>query len=102
MKDKLDGEARRAALRSLDGWEEARGGDAIAKTFRFGDFMTAMDFMARVAVHADEADHHPEWSNVYNRVEVTLTSHDVGGVSGRDLDLARVMDRAFRHGAGTG
>ena len=79
-----------AAVGELDGWE--RDGDVLTKRFEFADFPAAMDFMARCAERIDELDHHPEWTNVYNRVEVSLTSHDVGGITERDLRLARILD----------
>jgi 4a-hydroxytetrahydrobiopterin dehydratase len=76
-------------------WEPAREGKAITRTFRFGDFSEAWGFMSRVALLAETQDHHPEWFNVYNRVEVTLTTHDAGesgGLSQRDATLARAID----------
>ena len=82
------------ALRGLPGWAAANGRDAIAKTFLFADFNAAFGFMARVALMAEKMDHHPEWSNVYNRVEVTLSTHDAGGVTPLDVSLARFMDEA--------
>lgn len=94
MPEKLTGAARAAALAELDGWTEAKGRDAILKSFRFADFNAAFGFMARVALAAERMDHHPEWFNVYNRVEVTLSTHDAGGVTARDVDLARFMDEA--------
>ncbi|NGM52279.1 4a-hydroxytetrahydrobiopterin dehydratase [Caulobacter sp. 602-2] len=81
-----------AALAQLTGWTPAEGKDAIEKTFRFADFNAAFGFMTRVAIEADKRDHHPEWFNVYNRVEVTLTTHDCDGVSDRDVQLAKFMD----------
>ena len=88
--DKIGAEA---ALQRLDGWMRAAGErDAIAKTFKFKDFNAAFGFMTRVALWADKADHHPEWFNVYNRVEVTLTTHDADGVSEKDVALAGFMD----------
>ena len=81
-----------AALAQLTGWTAADGKDAIEKTFKFADFNAAFGFMTRVAIEADKRDHHPEWFNVYNRVEVTLTTHDCGGVSERDVQLATFMD----------
>ena len=82
-----------AALARLAGWEKADGGrDAIRKTFRFEDFNQAFGFMAQVALLAERANHHPEWFNVYNRVRVTLTTHDDGGLSMKDVELARQMD----------
>ena len=83
-----------AALASLDGWTRTEGRDAIAKTFRFRDFNAAFGFMSRVALAAERLDHHPEWSNVYSRVDVVLTTHDSGGVTELDLLLARFMDEA--------
>lgn len=81
-----------AALARLPGWRTIDGRDAIAKEFRFADFNTAFGFMGRVALYAERHDHHPEWFNVYNRVEVTLTTHDSGGVSEKDMALAAFMD----------
>ena len=81
-----------AALSQLDGWTAADGKDAIAKTFRVADFNAAFGFITRVAIMAEKLDHHPEWFNVYNRVEVTLTTHDCDGVSERDVQLAKFMD----------
>lgn len=83
-----------AALARLEGWHAAAGRDAITKEYRFKDFNAAFGFMARVALHAEKADHHPEWSNVYNRVEVTLSTHDSGGVTDKDVALAHFMDEA--------
>lgn len=84
-----------AVLGDLPDWREAEGDrPAIVRTLTFPDFNTAFGFMTRVALHADKVDHHPEWSNVYNRVEVLLTTHDVGGVSPRDVDMARFIDVA--------
>ncbi len=80
-------------LAELPLWAQADGrDDAIARTLRFVDFGAAMAFMMRVAMEADRMDHHPEWSNVYNRVAIVLTTHDAGGVSARDLKLARFID----------
>ncbi len=78
------------ALVELPGWN--RDGDAIVRKYRFADFTHAFAFMTRVALLAEKADHHPEWSNVYNRVEVRLTTHDAGGLTARDIDLARAID----------
>ena len=80
------------AVRRLPDW--AAGDDAITRTYRFRDFGSAFAFMTRVAIHAEAANHHPEWSNVWNRVEVRLTTHDAGGVTQKDIDLARFMDEA--------
>jgi 4a-hydroxytetrahydrobiopterin dehydratase len=84
-----------AAIAQLSGWSAVTGRDAIAKTYKFADFNAAFGFMARVALVAEKMDHHPEWSNVYNRVEVVLTTHDAGGVTQKDIDLARFMDGAI-------
>ncbi len=96
MAAKLEGAEREEALASLKGWAIADGRDALVKTYRFADFMTAFGFMSYVVVYADVVDHHPEWFNVYNRVDVTLTTHDADGITGRDIDMARFMDRAAK------
>ena len=93
MPEKLSGDARRTALATLADWSEVADRDAIYKSFRFGDFNQAFGFMSRVALMAEKMDHHPEWFNVYNRVEVTLATHDAGGVTERDIRLAQFMDR---------
>ena len=77
----------------LDGWELSRGGDAIRRNFKFGDFVEAWGFMTRVAMLAEKQDHHPEWSNVYNKVEIELTTHDCDGLSDRDMKLAAEIDK---------
>lgn len=92
MTAKLTGKARTEALAGLKGWKEVSGRDAIHKSFEFGDFNEAWGFMTRVALAADKADHHPEWSNVYNKVEITLSTHDAGGVSDKDVTLAGFID----------
>jgi 4a-hydroxytetrahydrobiopterin dehydratase len=91
--ERLTGEARRTALRELHGWVEVTDRDAIRKTFHFADFSEAFSFMTRVALLAEKMDHHPEWLNVYNRVEVILATHTVEGVTDRDVRLARAMDQ---------
>lgn len=91
-RQKLSGDARAAALARLPRWTAVDGRDAIARTFRFHDFGEAFAFMARVALKAEAMDHHPEWLNVYNRVEVTLATHDAGGVTEHDITLAAFMD----------
>jgi len=93
MAERLSGDRRREALARLKNWREVEGRDAIAKTFVFGDFSAAFGFMTRVALAAEKLDHHPEWSNVYKMVEVTLSTHDAGGLTTRDIALAEVMDR---------
>ena len=98
--DKLTGEARAAALAELAGWSlEIGERDAITRSFRFEDFNAAFGFMTRVALKAEKMYHHPEWSNVYNRVDVTLTTHDADGLTERDVKLARFIDGAIA-GAG--
>ena len=96
MAGTLSREALNEALASLPNWTVARSGAALERSYRFSDFLAAFGFMGRVAVYADVVDHHPEWFNVYNRVDVTLTSHDAGGVTNRDIRMARFMDRAAR------
>lgn len=93
MSDKLSEEARAAALAELQGWSPVEGRDAVTKTFQFKSFNQAWGFMNRVALAAEKMDHHPEWFNVYNKVEITLTSHDVEGLSERDVVLARKIER---------
>ncbi len=83
---------RAAALAELPAWTLRADGLAIARTFKFADFSAAFGFMARVALYAEKADHHPEWCNVYNRVEITLTTHDAGGLSQRDVKMAKAID----------
>jgi 4a-hydroxytetrahydrobiopterin dehydratase len=84
-----------AALKTLPGWQAVAGGrDAISRSYRFADFKQAFDFMGRVAAMADELDHHPEWFNVYNRVDVVLATHDADGVTELDVALASFMDEA--------
>ncbi|WP_454883820.1 4a-hydroxytetrahydrobiopterin dehydratase [Sphingomonas oryzagri] len=86
-------EAERAQLLpTLEGWEHDTARDGIAKRFAFDDFVGAFGFMARVALLAEKADHHPEWSNVYNKVAILLTTHDAGGLSMRDVELARAIE----------
>ncbi len=94
MAEKLSGEARKSAIGGLQGWSEVDGRDAIQKTFQFKTFNQAFGFMARAALTAEKTDHHPEWFNVYNRVEVTLATHDAGGVTDLDIQLAGFMDKA--------
>lgn len=92
MSKLLSGEKRAEALAGLDGWAEAPARDAIERTFTFADFNAAFAFMTRAALMAEKMDHHPEWFNVYNRVEVTLATHSAGGVTDRDIRLAGAMD----------
>jgi 4a-hydroxytetrahydrobiopterin dehydratase len=92
MIEQLDEEERAAALDQLGEWDYDDARDAITRTFMFADFVEAFGFMTRVALLAEKADHHPEWSNVYNRVDVLLTTHDAGGLSARDVALAKAID----------
>ncbi len=94
MSEKLSDAARETMLAPLldSGWQMVEGRDAITKTYKFEDFTEAFGWMTRAAIWAEKWDHHPEWSNTYNSVQVTLTSHDVGGLSSRDAKLARKMD----------
>jgi 4a-hydroxytetrahydrobiopterin dehydratase len=93
MAQKLDEAARKDIPTRLPGWRLVDGRDAITKTFTFPDFSAAFGFMARAALAAESMNHHPEWFNVWNRVEVTLSTHDAGGLTERDLKLAEAMDR---------
>ncbi len=88
----LIGVERAKALNELHGWQEAKGRDAITKTFQFKSFNQAWGWMSRVALYAEKTDHHPEWFNVYGRVEVTLATHTAGGVTEKDVALARKMN----------
>jgi len=92
MAQKLSGDARKAALVKLTGWSDVAGRDAITRKFTFKDFNEAFGFMTRAALVAEKMDHHPEWFNVYKSVEVTLSTHDAGGVTELDVKLARKMD----------
>nr|WP_281365397.1 4a-hydroxytetrahydrobiopterin dehydratase [Parasphingorhabdus flavimaris] len=96
MVAQLSDDERKAALAKLAGWEYDAKRDAISRSFKFSDFTEAFAFMTRVALHAEKADHHPEWFNVYNRVDIVLTTHDAGengGLSQRDVDLAQIIER---------
>ena len=92
MSQMLTGPARAAALAKLPGWTEVAGRDAITRKFVFRDFNAAFGFMTRAALVAEKLDHHPEWSNVWNKVEVILTTHDAGGLTDKDVALATAMD----------
>jgi 4a-hydroxytetrahydrobiopterin dehydratase len=93
MTDKpLVGVERAKALHELHGWAEAKGRDAITRTYQFKSFSQAWGFMSRVALYAEKEDHHPEWTNVYGRVDVTLSTHTAGGVTEKDVVLARKME----------
>ncbi len=83
-----------AALAQLPGWSAVEGRDAIVRTFKFADFTAAFGWMTRIALAAEKLDHHPEWFNVYSRVEVLLATHDADGVTELDVTLAKIMDKA--------
>jgi 4a-hydroxytetrahydrobiopterin dehydratase len=92
MAERLSAEARAQALGGIPGWTEVPGRDAIGKTFVFKDFNEAFGFMTRAALVAEKMDHHPEWRNVYKTVEVALSTHDAGGVTKLDIELAKAMN----------
>ena len=92
MVQRLTEDEQRSAISGLAGWGEVSGREAIQKTFKFKDFNEAFGFMSRVALVAERMDHHPEWRNVWNTVEVVLATHDAGGLTQRDVDLAAKMD----------
>ncbi len=89
---KLEGEGRAKALAGVAQWSEVKGRDAITRKFEFTDFNEAFGFMSRVALMAEKMDHHPEWFNVYKTVEVTLSTHDAGGLTDNDIQMAKAMD----------
>jgi 4a-hydroxytetrahydrobiopterin dehydratase len=93
MVEKLSGAEREEGLRGLDGWSYDETAGAIDRVFRFKDFSEAFAFMSRVALAAEKAGHHPDWSNSYNSVSIRLSTHDAGGLSSRDIALARVIDK---------
>lgn len=93
MIQRLDDAARAALGDTLPHWAVQPGRDAIARSFRFADFSQAWGFMTRVALLAEQQDHHPEWFNVYNKVDITLSTHDAGGLSERDIRLAKAIDK---------
>jgi 4a-hydroxytetrahydrobiopterin dehydratase len=92
MVKKLDEAERAALLPTLTGWTLDGERDGLRRRFLFDDFVAAFGFMTKVALLAEKADHHPEWSNVWNRVDIVLTTHDAGGLSARDVELARAID----------
>lgn len=98
MNTLLSPEDKSQALNTIPDWSEVEGRDAIRKAFTFRNFNQAFGFMTRVALKAEELNHHPEWSNVYNRVEVVLTSHDVGGLSNADIELAHFLNEIEQSG----
>jgi 4a-hydroxytetrahydrobiopterin dehydratase len=93
MVKKLEGSERTRALAALAGWSNVEGRDAIARSFRFADFNEAFAFMTRVALMAEKMDHHTEWSNVWNKVDIVLSTHDAGGLSQRDITLATSINQ---------
>lgn len=93
MVGKLGNEARKAALEALPAWKHDAERDAISRRFQFADFSEAFAFMSRAALLAEQMDHHPEWLNVYNKVDVTLTTHDVDGLSGKDISMAQALEK---------
>ena len=93
MAEKLSAKEKTAALTKLKGWKKVSGRDAIKKQFVFADFNAAFGWMSRIAMMAEQLDHHPEWDNVYKTVNVVLTTHDAGGVSSLDVQLAKFMDK---------
>jgi len=92
MSKKLSDTERHEALKNLTGWKEAEDGKSITKTYSFKDFSEAFTFMTRIAFHAEKMDHHPEWTNIYNKVHITLSTHDCKGISAKDISLALHMD----------
>lgn len=92
MAETLSAKERTALLAKREGWTESDGGKAIGRTFTFADFSEAFAFMTRVALLAEKADHHPDWSNSYNKVEISLSSHDAGGLTKRDAKMAKAID----------
>lgn len=92
MTQKFDASQREAVLAQLPEWRVVEGREAITRTLKFADFSAAFGFMSRVALAAEKLDHHPEWTNVWNRVEITLSTHDAGGLTERDVKLARIID----------
>jgi 4a-hydroxytetrahydrobiopterin dehydratase len=97
MVEKLIARDRAAAMKRLVGWRKAKGRDAITKTFVFADFTEAFGFMTQAALVAEKMNHHPEWSNVYKKVEVVLTTHEAEGLTSLDINLAEAMNRIARH-----
>ena len=91
--EELTAEERDTWLRALPQWSLAREGKAIERSFEFADFAEAFAFMTRIAIIAEKRDHHPEWFNVYNKVDITLTTHDAGGLSLRDVNMAKKIDK---------
>ena len=97
MAKKISVKQRNESLKKLDGWKKTRGKDSIEKDFIFKDFQSAFSWMTKIAFVAEKMDHHPEWLNVYNRVQVTLTTHDAGGITQLDIDLANTMNKTSKY-----
>jgi|TARA_S200000501_G_scaffold172689_1_gene162670 4a-hydroxytetrahydrobiopterin dehydratase len=96
MSKKLSTKIRNESLKKLNGWKKTRGKDCIEKEFLFKDFQSAFSWMTKMALVAEKMDHHPEWFNVYNKVNVTLTTHDAGGITKLDIDLAKMMNKSSK------
>ena len=96
MNEKLSPTDYKQALTKLTGWRKVRHKEAVEKTYLFKDFNAAFGFMTRVALRAEKEDHHPEWFNVYNKVVVTLTTHDAGGITKKDLAMAKFMNHTAK------
>ena len=96
MSEKLSSKKRNENLNKLQGWKKTRGKDSIEKEFIFKDFQSAFAWMTRMALLAEKMDHHPEWFNVYNKVNVTLTTHDAGGITQLDINLAKAMNQTAK------
>ena len=96
MAEKLESKERNKILKTLKDWKKPRGRDSIEKNYIFKDFTSAFSWMTRIALIAEKMDHHPEWFNVYNRVNVTLSTHDAGGITELDIKLAKEMDKTAK------
>ena len=96
MSEKLSTKIRNESLKKLNGWKKTRGKDCIEKEFLFKDFQSAFSWMTKMALVAEKMDHHPEWFNVYNKVNVILTTHDAGGITKLDTDLAKMMNKSSK------
>ena len=96
MNKKLSTKIRNESLKKLNGWKKTRGKDCIEKEFLFKDFQSAFSWMTKMALVAEKMDHHPEWFNVYNKVNVILTTHDAGGITKLDIDLAKIMNKSSK------
>ena len=97
MAKKISVKQRNESLKKLDGWKKTRGKDSVEKDFIFKDFQSAFSWMTKIAFVAEKMDHHPEWFNVYNKVHVTLTTHDAGGITQLDIDLANTMNKTSKY-----